>query len=90
MEGRENEIGESGEGLIPVSKSELDFIFLKGKFNQDKYSLRKELIINYHCQVKLKIENMKILKFFKKMLKYIWIISEIYYQIKHIFTQKKV
>ena len=40
MEGRENEIEESGEGLIPVSKSELDFIFLKGKFNQDKYSLR--------------------------------------------------
>ena len=40
MEGRENEIEESGEGLIPVSKSELDFIFSKGKFNQDKYSLR--------------------------------------------------
>ena len=40
IEGRENEIEESGEGLIPVSKSELDFIFSKGKFNQDKYSLR--------------------------------------------------
>ena len=39
MRGREDEIEETGENLIPISKSELDSILSKGKFDQDKYSI---------------------------------------------------
>ena len=40
MQGKEDWMQESGEKLIKLGKSDLDNILSKGKFNEDKYSLR--------------------------------------------------
>ena len=64
---------EPQKGVVTFVDSDLD----KGLLNEKSVDVLKTS--NYNYQARSKMKNSKSLKFIKKMLKYIWNISEIYY-----------